>query len=138
MKKLNAKKVKEVAKTIGYWTLVVLAIVAITVLTVAAGVVLVVAALVSVIAAFIARVLLYGLIGSLLSWFTWTYMGLGALYFPGLDPVYLSIPFLHFFLVWSTLILLLRQLRKPTYGKVDVAGLKKLAPQKKTTLKVVK
>jgi len=29
-------------------------------------------------------------------WFVWTYMGMGAMYFPNLDPVYLTIGYWHF------------------------------------------
>lgn len=135
MKKPNGKQVLSVLKTVGYWSLIALVVVILAVLAVAGLGVLIVGA----VAGFVARVLLYGLIGSLLSWFTWTYMGLGALYFPGLDPVYQSIPFLHFFLVWSTLILLLRQLRKPTYGKVELKkAIDSFKKDKKPNLKVVK
>lgn len=46
-----------------------------------------------------------------LCWLVWTYFGLGAQYFPALDPLYLTIPFWHFVGAASVLVFFLKLLK---------------------------
>jgi len=57
-------------------------------------------------------VLLPGMVTGAFAWFVWTYLGLGAMYFATLDPVWLNIPYWHFALSFSAVIFAVRVFRK--------------------------
>lgn len=44
-------------------------------------------------------------------WFIWTYCGLGVAYFPNLDPRWLYIPYVHFVLGSSAVVMVIRLIR---------------------------
>ncbi|ATW58003.1 hypothetical protein CNR34_00070 [Pseudomonas phage nickie] len=62
--------------------------------------------------------------GMIVGFFAWTYLELGATYFPTLSPVYLTIPYWHFAWGFAALILIWRCFRKGVYGKSATAGVK--------------
>lgn len=99
---------------------------------------LVIGALVAVVAVFglmvsfvlgliFVRVLGPGLACGFLSWLTWTYFGIGATYFSQLAPVYQAIPFWHLVFFWTTVIFIVRVLRKATYGSIKKPVKKEVA-----------
>lgn len=71
------------------------------------------------------RVLGPGLAAGFLSWLTWTYFGIGSTYFYQLPLVYQAIPFWHLVFFWTTVIFIVRVLRKATYGSIKKPVVKK-------------
>lgn len=72
-------------------------------------------AFVAIVALLVALILflfvLPGMIFGGMCWLVWTHFGLGAQYFPALDPMYLTIPFWHFVGAASVLIFFLKLLK---------------------------